>query len=48
MNYNERPSDENDPHKHISHKELENMKKNCKTHRNIMELEKSYIQSTDT
>jgi len=34
-------------HKHISHTKLENMKRKCKTHRNIMELEKAYIETTD-
>ena len=32
---------------HISHTELENMKRKCKTHTNIMELEKAYIETTD-
>jgi len=47
MDYNERSSTSECTCKHITHKELEDMKKKCKTHRNIMELEKRFLDATD-
>jgi len=47
MDYNERSSTSECTYKHITHKELEDMKQKCKTHRNIMELEKSFLDATD-